>query len=348
MNRRKYIFLILIVAVIAFGIYILKGNFNEKSCSKTYYDLNTVSEITLFDVNEDKGEQILNKCGKILLNIDNTMSKTRENSDIYNINKSAGLDFVKISNDTLSVIEESIYISKESNGVFDISIGNIVDLWGIGTNHAKVPTNKEIDELLPLVNYKNILIDKDNSSVKLSKKGMEIDLGGIAKGYAADQIYNYLEQQNIENAIINLGGNIFVLGEKSKNIPFSIGIQNPTTENGTSIGTIQVSNKSVVTSGIYERFLKRDNKIYHHIINPSTGYPFSNNISSVSIISSSSILGDALSTTAFGLGLEDGLKLIEDTKDVDAIFITKDKKIYLTSSIKNKFKLTDNSFTIAN
>ena len=178
---------------------------------------------------------------------------------------------------------------------------------------------------------------------------MKIDLGGIAKGYAADKIYKYLkEDENLENALINLGGNIRILGNKEKNQPFSIGIQDPTKPRGNSIGNIKVSDKSVVTSGIYERYLEKNNKIYHHMLNPHTGYPFENNLSSVTIISDKSIICDALSTTTFGLGIEKGLKLIESLDNVDAIFVTKDKKIYLSSNLKDKLNLTDNSFTIIN
>ena len=140
---------------------------------------------------------------------------------------------------------------------------------------------------------------------------MEIDLGGIAKGYAADKIVEYLKSQNIEKAIINLGGNVFVLGEKSKDTQFKVGIQDPNSEDGTSIANIGVTNQSVVTSGIYERYLEQDGVMYHHMLDPSTGYPFENNLSSVTIISDSSIVGDGLSTTTFGLGLEKGMKLIE-------------------------------------
>ena len=235
-----------------------------------------------------------------------------------------------------------------SNDTFDISVGPIVDLWAIGTENAKVPTKKEIKDKLPLVNYKDILLNDNSKSVKLAKKDMKIDLGGIAKGYAADKIYEYLKEEKLESALINLGGNIYVLGSKENNQPFSIGVQDPTKPRGNSIGNIKVSNKSVVTSGIYERYLEKNNKIYHHMLDPHTGYPFDNNLSSVTIVSDKSIICDALSTTTFGLGVEKGLKLVENLDGVDAIFITKDKKIYLSNNLKNKFNLTDNKFTIVN
>lgn len=348
MNKRKSTFFIVLIITICFFIYILRGNFNKGDYEQTYYELNTISNITLYNVTKSESEEILDGCGKILLNIDNTMSKTRDYSEVSEINKNAGKKYVQVSDDTFEVIKKALYFSKISDGVFDISIGPVVDLWAIGTDHAKVPTNSQLQAKLSLVNYKDISINEKNHSVKLNKKNMEIDLGGIAKGFAADQIVKYLKEKNVNSAIVNLGGNVFVLGEKSKNTPFKVGIQDPTNSDGTSIGNIDVSDKSVVTSGIYERFFKKDGVVYHHMIDPSTGYPFDNNLSSVTIISSSSIVCDGLSTTAFGLGLKDGLNLIESLDDTDAIFITKDKKIYTTSNLKGKLNLKDDSFKLMN
>lgn len=348
MNKKKSAFLMTAIIVVCFFIYMFRGNFNKGDYSQTYYDLGTVSEITLYNVNESDSNEILKECGDILLNIDNTMGKTRQYSEVSEINKNAGKDYVKVSDETFSVIKSAINFSDISNGVFDISIGPIVDLWAIGTDDARVPTSQEIQEKLPLVNYKDISLDEENKSVKLNKKNMEIDLGGIAKGYAADQIYEYLKSKDIKSAIINLGGNVFILGEKTKNTQFKVGIQNPTNERGNTIGNISVSNKSVVTSGIYERYIEEDGVIYHHMIDPSTGYPFENNLSSVTILSSSSLIGDALSTTTFGLGLEKGMELIESIDNTEALFITKDKKIYTTSNLKDKINITDDSFKLVN
>ncbi|WP_455543170.1 FAD:protein FMN transferase [Intestinibacter sp.] len=348
MNKKKSTFLIIAIIAICFFIYIFKGNFNKGDYSQTYYDLNTVSQITLYNVKKSDSEKILKECGNILLNIDNTMSKTREYSEVSQINQKAGEEYIKVSDETFKVIKTAIHFSDISNGVFDISIGPIVDLWGIGTDNAKVPNKEEIQEKLALVNYKNISLNEENKSVKLNKKGMEIDLGGIAKGYTADKLAQYLREQNVDSAIINLGGNVFTLGEKAKDTPFKVGIQDPTSEDGTSIGNISVSDKSVVTSGIYERYLEQDGVIYHHMIDPSTGYPFENNLSSVTIISSSSLVGDGLSTTTFGLGLEKGMKLIESLDNTDAIFITKDKKVYTTSNLKGKLNLKNKNFKLMN
>lgn len=348
MNKKKFPVIIVIVITIIFSLFMITRNKKEDKYSSTYYNLGTINEITLYDINKKNGDRILRECEEILKSIDNRMSRQITSSEISKINLNAGESYVEVSDDTYYVIKESINFSNMSNDIFDISIGPIIDLWGIGTEDAKIPTEKEIENNLALVNYKDILLNEENHSVKLTKKNMKIDLGGIAKGYAADKIYEYLKQEKLERALINLGGNIYVLGDKEDNQPFSIGIQDPTKPRGNSIGYIKVSNKSVVTSGIYERYFEENNKIYHHMIDPHTGYPFDNNLSSVTIISDKSIICDALSTTTFGLGIDDGLKLAESLDGVDAIFITKDKKIYLSDNLKTKFKLSDNSFTIVN
>lgn len=346
MNRKKLISIFLGALLIISLIYSISINRNEESISNTYYNLGTINEVTLYDVNKKTGEKILEECGSILMDIDNKMSNTIKSSDVSKINKNAGKAYTKVSKDTYYVIKKSIEFSNISNDTFDISVGPLIDLWSIGTDNAKVPNKEEIENILPLVDYSKILLNDENLSVKLSEENMKIDLGGIAKGYAADKIYDYLKSENIKSAIINLGGNILTLGSKNNDQPFSIGIQDPTMPRGNSIGNIKVSNKSVVTSGIYERYIEKDNKIYHHMLNPHTGYPFENNLNSVTIVSDESIICDALSTTTFGLGLDSGMKLIESLDNVDAIFITKNKKIYLSSNLKDKFNLTDTSFSI--
>ena len=348
MIKKKFPITLLVIVLIVSSFYIVVKNQKEDKYSNTYYNLGTINEITLYNISKKDGDRILEKCSSILTDIDDKMSSQITSSEISKINENAGKDYVKVSEDTFKVIKESLKFSKMSNNTFDISIGPIIDLWGIGTENARVPSKDEIESKLSLVNYEYIMLDESNTSVKLAKENMKIDLGGIAKGYAADKIYEYLKEEKLESALINLGGNIYVLGSKEDNQPFSIGIQDPTQPRGNSIGNIKVSDKSVVTSGIYERYLKKDDKVYHHMLNPNNGYPFDNELSSVTIVSDQSMVCDALSTTVFGLGVEKGLELVESLDDVDAIFITKNKKIYLSSNLKDKFNLTDTSFTISN
>ncbi|MOA23394.1 Thiamine biosynthesis lipoprotein ApbE precursor [compost metagenome] len=176
---------------------------------------------------------------------------------------------------------------------------------------------------------------------------MAIDLGSIGKGYAADKIYDYLADQGFNSAIIDLGGNVYAMGQKPGNQPWNIGIQDPDQERGNSIGKIKVEDKTIVTSGIYERFFIEDGKMYQHILDPRTGYPVDNGISSVTIVTDSSTNADALSTTLFVLGIEDGLKFIENTADTEALFVSKDKKLYASSGFKDMLEKNNDSYEFA-
>ena len=177
---------------------------------------------------------------------------------------------------------------------------------------------------------------------------MEVDLGSIAKGYAADEVVKILKQEGIRSAIIDLGGNIYALGSKNSDNNWKVGIQDSFSDRGKVIGAVEVFDKTVVTSGIYERFIEEDGVRYHHILNPKTGYPYETDIAGVSIIADNSIDADALSTLTFTKGVKEGLKFVENLDNVDAIFITNDKKIYLTENIKDNFKLMNNDFEISN
>ena len=260
MNKKKitFIFVILILALILFSFF--RSSSQNTKYSKTSYYLGTVNEVTVFNVKESKSDKILNECDSILRYIDNKMSTHIPGSDVSKINDNAGKKFVRVSDDTFFVVKEAIQYSKLSDGYFDITIGPLSNLWAIGTDKAKVPSDSEIQKLLPLIDYKNIILDEKNKSIKLTKENMKIDLGAIAKGYAADKIVAYLKSEDVKKGLVNLGGNIFTLENGKNDKPFKIGIQDPTSKNGESIGNIETTNKSVVTSGIYERFIEKTEK----------------------------------------------------------------------------------------
>ncbi|MDR1773574.1 MAG: FAD:protein FMN transferase [Clostridioides sp.] len=336
----------LIVALLI--LYCFFSNFNrKKEYSITSYTLGTVNTVTVYNIGKKKSNKVLKECEYILNDITNKMSLNLMSSEINKINSQAGISDVKVSDDVFFVISKALSYSEISPDTFDISIGSVSDLWEIGTDKARVPSREEIDSVLPLVSYKNIQIDEKEKTVKLLKKGMKIDLGAIAKGYAADKIHEYLISQNVASALINLGGNIYVQGNTAKDDAYNVGIQDPQGDNKTVIGSIDgIVNMTVVTSGIYQRFIEKDGKIYHHILNPRTGYPIDNNLNSVTIITKKSIDADALSTTIYGMGLEKGLEYINKNQYIDAVFVTKDKKIYITNGIKNKFRLLSNEYEL--
>lgn len=307
------------------------GAKSEKAEPRTYTHLcfDTVCQITIYSSYSQKESDIVNTCFEMCDKYDNLFSKHNKKSELSKINSHKS-EYVKVSNETIEIIQNSIYYSTLSGGSFDITISPIADLWDIN-NNPHIPKKNEISNALKYVNYKDILI-KDNV-VQLSKKQQSMDLGGIAKGFVADRLKAYLKEKKISSAIINLGGNILTIGDNN-NQYFTIGIKKPFGKSDTDCSAkLKIKDKSVVTSGVYERYFKENNKLYHHILDPKTGYPVDNNLYSVTIISEKSEEGDALSTAIFVMGLEDGLSLINTLDDIYAVFITHDYKIHLSDGL---------------
>jgi thiamine biosynthesis lipoprotein len=238
-------------------------------------------------------------------------------------------EFVAVDNDTVDIIKQGIYYGDLSNGAFDITIGRLTSLWDI-QNRTIPPTETEINDTLGFT-YKNIEINGNNVRL-LSNKEM-LDLGGIAKGYIADKIREYLLSQGINEGVINLGGNVVCLDKKNGKTEHNIGIQKPFDESGQPLCSVSVYNKSIVTSGDYQRYFEYNGVKYHHILDVNTGYPVNNELDSVTIICDSSTAGDALSTIAFSYGLDKGKDFIEALPDTEAIFVTKDSKIINTPNV---------------
>ena len=325
----------IVISILAMGnIGCAKEDINQP-ISQTEIFMGTPISITLYDGGNQK---ILDKVFEKIVEIEDLVSINKENTEITKLNESAGVEKVKLSNLSYDILKKGIEYSKLSNGSYDITIGPLV----------KVPSKDEINETIGYIDYNNIEINDYTKEAFLIKEGMEVDLGSIAKGYAADEVVKILKQEGIRSAIIDLGGNIYALGSKNSDNNWKVGIQDPFSDRGKVIGAVEVFDKTVVTSGIYERFIEEDGVRYHHILNPKTGYPYETDIAGVSIIADNSIDADALSTLTFTKGVKEGLKFVENLDNVDAIFITNDKKIYLTENIKDNFKLMNNDFEISN
>ncbi|MEA4961533.1 FAD:protein FMN transferase [Lutispora sp.] len=312
--------------------------------TKTNYLLGTLIEITLYDHQDEK--TIDAAFGRIR-EIEAKMTINSENpSQITKLNDASGSHEVELSEDTFYVLEKGKYYSEISGGKFDVTIGPIVKLWNIGTKYAAVPEPQILSDSLKLVDYNKLALNKDKLTAKLEAKDMKVDLGAIAKGYAADEAASILRDHGVKHAIINLGGNILTLGSNVSGNPWKIGIQDPYHPRNDYIGIVNVTDKTVVTSGIYERYFEQDGKRYHHILEPKTGYPADNGLAGVSIIADKSIDGDGLSTSVFILGLEKGMELIESLDNAEALFITTDKKIYMTKGFKAVFTQTNNEYKV--
>lgn len=314
--------------------------------SETYFIFDTVVTVRIYD--DRATEHNFKDLDALLKEIDSCISRTDSGSEISKVNASSGIAPVKVSTETFNLVAKALDYAKRTDGQFDPAIGNLVSLWNIGHEGAHVPPEEEIAAAKRLTDYRKIEMHEAAQEIYLQEKGMSIDLGSIGKGYAADRIYDYLAEQGFHSAIIDLGGNVYAMGAKPNGNEWNIGIQDPDKERGNPIGTIQVNDKTIVTSGIYERFFIENGKLYQHILDPTTGYPVDNGISSVTIVTDRSTDADALSTTLFVLGIDKGLKFVENTPNTEALFITKDKKLYATSGLKQLLHKTNDSYTFAN
>lgn len=317
--------------------------------------LNTAVQITIYD-SQDKA--LLNDCLALCDKYELIFSRTNEKSELYKLNHrkdvsdgdfstdgqttpypvSGTADTWHISEDLAALLSEGLDITKESDGAFDIAIAPLTSLWDFTAEDPRVPDDAAIQKALPLCSSDGVTID--GQDITLPSDDIQFDVGAIAKGYIADRLKDFLMKKGVKSAIINLGGNVLCIGSKPDGTPFKIGIQKPFADRNETEAVMDITGKSVVSSGIYERCFKQDGKLYHHILNPQTGYPYDNGLISVTIISDQSVDGDALSTTCFALGLEDGLKFAEK-KGVQAVFITEDYELHYTDGFRDEIRVTD-------
>ena len=291
----------------------------------TYFD--TVITITLYDADQ---VSLIDKCFEMADHYEKLFSRTIPDSDVSRINAANG-EFVTVDEETLGLIEYGLHYCEISDGRFDITIGALSDLWDITNNPGIVPEEEKIRNALDTIGYQNLLIE--GNQVALTDAGTRLDLGGIAKGYIADKMKEYLQSEGVTSGMINLGGNVLTIGDKPDGSKYSVAVQKPFDEMNSPLAVLQISDQTVVSSGIYERYFELDNKIYHHILDTSTGYPIENNLLGVTIICDKSVDGDGLSTTCFSLGLEEGMKLIESIDHTEAVFITDDYELHCSSGI---------------
>lgn len=339
--------MIVIFLLIILFFYITNSQSKEVVKSRTEFMMDTMVTIKIYDkVDETVLDTIFNR----LKEIENRMSKTIQSSDVNAINEQAGIRPVCVHEDVYFVIQRALYFAELTDGAYDPTVGPLVELWNIKGEESKVehniPKEDEIQKVLKKVNYKKLKLLNGNK-VLLRDKGMMIDLGGIVKGYAADEAKRILNENGVKSAIVDIGGNIYAYGNKPSGEDWKIGLRNPFKSTGEHVGIVNISNTSIVTSGDYERYFEVNGKRYHHILSTITGYPVQNELSAVSVITPSSIDGDALSTALFVLGIERGTNFLKNySNDVDAFYFTKDKLIYVPNNLKSKFKLVNDEFSI--
>lgn len=297
---------------------------NTEPLRKSDFLLNTFVTITLYN---EKEEALLEGAVSLCRDYEKKLSRTIEGSEIYALNhREAGVTEMEVSDSTAELIDEGLAFSRISEGAFDITIEPLSSLWNFTGEEKRIPDEDAIKEAAQRVDYRQVTVD--GNTVRFADEGTTIELGAIAKGYIADRVKGYLKSEGVESGLIDLGGNILCIGNRPDGTPFKIGLQKPYYDRKETIAVLNISDQSVVTSGVYERCFEQDGINYHHLLNPKTGYPYNHGLLSVTIVSDRSVDGDGLSTTCFSLGLEKGMELVNSLENVYAYFITEDYEVH--------------------
>ena len=305
--------------------------------------MDTVVEIKVYHSRKAEAGEAIDSSMKEIKRVEQKMSRFLPASEVSRINKQAlsegkrasGLKegWIPISSELFSLLEEAVRLSNLTKGCFDVTIYPLWKIWKFEGENIEVPSKRGIERALELVAYKNMILQ--DGKIKFAKKGMGIDLGGIAKGYAVDAAINVLKEKNVKSAMVNAGGDIYVLGRKQGK-PWRIGIRHPRKE-GEILGIVEVEDRAIVTSGDYERFFFTEGKRYHHIVNPKTGYP-AEECQSVTIVAKKATFADGLATGVFVLGPKEGMALIESLEEVEGVIVNKEGEVSVSSGLVSKIE----------
>lgn len=298
--------------------------------------------LKLFDDNQTLAGQVF----RLIKQQENLFTVNRAASEVMAINHAAGQHPVVVSQPVFDLIACAHAVSLLPDSLFNLAIGPLVKCWKIGFQGHRVPSETELQARMALTNPHDVILDDTSRSVMLARPGMEIDLGAIAKGYIADVVQAFLRQQQVSSALINLGGNVQTVGAPPEEAGWAIGLKKPFGEAEELIGVISVNNRSVVTSGIYERYFELDGVCYHHILDPRSGHPLDNDLLSVTVISDRSLDGDIYTTLLYGLGVEQGIACLAEQPGIEAIFVTRDRQVICSSQRHFSFQLLDTDYRL--
>ena len=303
----------------------------DASSSRDIFAMDTYMTVTAYGPN---AEMAVDQAQQEIERLDALLSTGAETSEVAQINANGG---GTLSEDTTYLLERSLDLYDSTNGVFDIAIYPIMDAWGFTTGNYTVPSDETIENLLSLTDANNIIYDKDESSISFAKDGMKIDFGGIAKGYTSGRIADIYRECGVTSGLINLGGNVQVVGTKTDGSKWRVAVQSPETEDD-YLGILSTADRAVITSGGYERYFEQDGVKYHHIIDPSTGHPANNGLVSVTIVSADGTLADGLSTSLFIMGKDKAAEYWRAHSDeFDTILEDEDGILYVTEGIADDF-----------
>ena len=305
---------------------------------KAFPAMGTVHTITIFDA---EGPGAANDARAYLLRLNQAWSCFRADSLISRINRAAGMEPVAVDEDTFAVLQQARRYGDLTDGAFDVTVGPLAQLWREAMERRQLPADGAVWQALQLVDWKDILLDEKGQTAMLRHPGQRIDLGGIAKGYAADGLRKLLRQHGVRRALLDLGGTVLSLGGR-----LPVGIRDPFRPAGAPMGTLMLEDRLAVTSGVYERFACLGGHRYHHIVDPRTGCPSKSGLMSVTLVGENGAALDALATAALILGPERSMPLLTE-QGMDAIFVTDQGQVLITRGLKNAFRLTNKTNTMS-
>ena len=305
---------------------------------KAFPAMGTVHTITIFDA---EGPGAANDARAYLLRLNQAWSCFHADSLISRINRAAGVAPVAVDEDTFAVLQQARRYGDLTDGAFDVTVGPLAQLWREAMERRQLPADGDVWQALQLVDWQGILLDEKGQTAMLRHPGQRIDLGGIAKGYAADGLRKLLRQHGVRRALLDLGGTVLSLGGR-----LPVGIRDPFRPAGAPMGTLMLEDRLAVTSGVYERFAWLGGHRYHHIVDPRTGYPSKSGLMSVTLVGENGAALDALATAALILGPERSVPLLTE-QGMDAIFVTDQGQVLITRGLKNEFRLTNKTNTMS-
>lgn len=316
------------------------GEREAVSATRDVFAMDTYMTFTAYGVN---AEEAVEEAQEQILQLDEMLSTGNAESEISLLNQNGSGD---LSEDAFYLLQQSINMCERTQGAFNPAVYPLMEAWGFPTKEFRVPKKEVIDACLSRLDVSQILCDEAARHVQFETEGMKVDFGGIAKGYTSSRIIDIFKEHRIESGIINLGGNVQTLGTKEDGSLWRVAIQSPEKDMD-YLGVLETSDRAIITSGGYERYFEEDGVVYHHILDPATGYPAENGLISVTIISGNGLLADGLSTALFVMGLEQAEQFWrENSGEFDAVFMTEDQELYVTEGIVESFSTSYNLHVI--
>lgn len=338
---------LLLVAILGVILWLF---FGKEAVSATPYEATNLAMGTYLQqtVYGKKGEEAAAAAAKAVSQLEGEISWRVEDSDVAKLNAAAGDTWEKINGDTFSLLQKALDVAQQSGGAYDPTILPLSSLWDFGGDNQRLPSQEELSEFLPYVGYENLRLSKEEQTASLKNRLNALDLGGAGKGAACDAAVNAYKDAGAAAAVVAAGGSIGLYGQKPGGGDWVIAIRDPKIkmeDESTGLGTLKLSSGFVSTTGVYEKYFEQDQRLYHHVLNPKTGYPAESSLLSVTVVCGDGALSDMLSTACFVLGLEESAPLLSHY-GAEAVFVDKEDNVFVTGGLKDKLTLTAAGYTL--